>query len=167
MSKDKTPETKTITLKDDVIEMAKKIEAGLSADKKIGLISEKGEGLYESTLPEDLTIDVVNAVAAHNTTFIAAGTYAFGKMAIDAMKSNKALENASGSIKMGSKETLNLTMEKSQDYVNHLSGNGETTTKFGVVRAEYSFKGASKNAGQLKAARSILAQEAATAFSKK
>jgi hypothetical protein len=154
MTKDtKTNETE-IKLKDEVLQMAEKIEKGLKLDNKTGIASSE-DNLYESLLPEDLTIETVKAVSAHNSNFIAAGTYAFGNVAINAMAKHKDLEKASAEIKMAGRDVLNLNIDRSKNYTDHLHGSGETT-KYGVVTASYDVR-AGKNSGELKKARAAIA----------
>lgn len=149
---------KQAQLKEDVLELATKIEAGLTMDKKSG-VATASEDLYEQNLPEDLTMEEVKKVSDYNTTFVAAGTYAFGKLSVDAMSGNKGLEKTTGEIKMGVKDTLSFSMDRRKEYVNHLTG-GDKTVKFGVVTSAYEVR-AGKNAGQLKVARTMIAELAA------
>lgn len=147
-------ETKAASVKDEVLEMAAKIEAGITMDAKTG--EGKEDGLYETTLPEHLTMETIKAVSDHNTTFIAAGAYAFGKLAIDAMKDNKDLPSANLEVKMGGRDTVSYNVDRSKEFSNHL-GDGVATIKHAVVTTSYDVR-AGKNGGQLKAARQAIGE---------
>lgn len=163
MSKEtKTPESE-VQLKAEVLAMAEKIEKGLKLDHKTG-IAAADDNLYESLLPEGLTVETVKAVGTHNSNFIAAGTYAFGSVAVQAMSKHKDLEKASGEIKMAGRDVLNLHIDRSKTYTDHLHGSGDTV-KFGVVTASYDIR-AGKNSGELKKARTLVAELAMAKLSK-
>lgn len=139
---------------EEVLEMAAKLEAGMTLDNKTGEGTE--DGLYESTLPAHLSVETVKAVADHNTTFIAAGSYAFGKLAVEAMKANPELAHANLEIKMIGRDTVGYNVDRTKEFTNHL-GDGTTTTKHAVVTTSYDVR-AGKNGGQLKAARQAIGE---------
>ena len=151
----KVEEKVQTTLSDEIIALAKKLESGIAIDKATGVGEEKKE-LYKENLPDDLTMDLVKKVSKYNSNFIAAGNYAFGTMAVDAMASNKKLDKASIEMKVGTRDSVTHIVDRSRSYVHRL-GNGETTTKFGVVSSNYEVR-AGKNSGQLKAARAAVAE---------
>lgn len=161
MSSKDTKETTTgPQLKENVLALSKKIEAGLTIDKKTGVGSESVD-LYEQNLPEGVTMQQVTDVSDYNTTFIAASTHAFGKIAVEAMQSNKKLDSATAEIKMGVKDTLSINVDRSKTYTAQLGDKkGEPITKMGVVTTAYDVR-AGKNGGQLKVARALIAQMAA------
>lgn len=156
MSKDKATAVTPTNIKEDVLALSAKIEAGIAVDKKTGAGIENGN-LYNDNLPEGLTTDTVKQVHDYNTTFVAAGTLAFGNLAATAMKSNKSLEEANISIKMGVKDKLEINMLRSKEYTNPLVENSDPVTKYGVVKANYQIQ-AGANKGQLKAVRNHLAE---------
>lgn len=162
--KAKAPEA-NVKLKDNVLAYAKKIEETLAIDKKTGAPSGY-ENIYEATLPEDVTMEMVNKVDEHDTTFIAAAPYVYGKLMVDAMASNGKLTEGSVVIPMGEKNTLSVGIERSKEFTNHLSGNGEKVMKYGVMTASYDVRGSRSNAGQLKAVRGIIGDLANAALSK-
>lgn len=162
-TKEKALET-TIVLKDETLALAAKLEEGFAIDKKTGVITETSD-LYEINLPEALTMQAVKEVSDYNATFVAAGTVAFGRMAVDAMKGHKDLQAITGEFKMGVKDKLSMNIERSKEYTNHLSGNGEKTIKFGVTTTTYEVR-AGKNAGQLKAARAMISEMATSKLKK-
>lgn len=169
MTKKETPQVETKPeISEAVLEMAKAIEAELTLDNKTGIVA-AGEGIYEKTLPENLTIDTVKAVSTHNANFVAAGSYAVGSMAVAAMAKHKNLERVSSEIKMAGKDVLNVAVERSKDFVNHLKrdekGEPEKSIRFGVVTTGYEVR-AGKNAGELKKVRSAIADMAMAKLSK-
>lgn len=160
MSKDKDTTNKTetkVALKDDVLALAAKLEKGMTVEKKTGVGTTGEADLYHDNLPETLTPEVVKQVGDYNATFIAAGAYAFGKLAVDAMKGNKSLEQASIEVKMGGRDTVAYTVDRRTEHTNHLGGGG-TVEKFGVVNAKYSTRAGKGSAGQLKIARSLIGE---------
>lgn len=162
---DKTTAPKS-ALKQEVLDLSKKIAEGITLDKKTGH-GEAADGLYESNLPEGLTVEAVKAVSDYNTTFVAAGTHAFGTLAVEAMKGSKSLTEATVQIKMFGKDTLGVSVQRSKDYNNSLAKEGEpkTITKHGVITTTYDVV-AGNNRGQLKAARNEIAALASEFLSK-
>lgn len=159
-AKDTKETTSSPKLKEDVLVLSKKIEEGLSIDTKTGVGTEKGD-LYEQNLPENITMEQVANVTDYNSTFIAASTHAFGKIAVEAMRGNKKLESATAELKMGTKDALSINVERSKQYTVQLGDKkGETIVKHGVVTAAYDVR-AGKNGGQLKVARAAIADMAA------
>lgn len=149
--------TKLPELKDDIIALAEKIEAGISLDANTGLGTETSD-LYKDNLPDDLNMEVVAKVTDYNTNFIAAGAYAFGKMSVDAMANNKELKETSAELSMGVRDSISYNVNREKEFVNHLAG-GEKTTKFGNLTAAYDVR-SGKSGGQLKAARTLIANMA-------
>lgn len=167
MSKDKTPEAvqeARAKVKAEVLALAETIEAGLLHEKKSTVITEKEEGsLYEANLPEGLTPEIVNAVSDYNTTFVAAGAHACGKMAVEAMAKDKTVTEITGQIKMGKRDKVGYTIARSKEYENRLAGDGVKTEKFGVVTTSYEVQGGT-NKGQLKAVRNLIGELANAAL---
>lgn len=151
-----TVETMSANLKEDVLDLAKKIEEGIEFDKKSGMGTETGN-LYETNLPADLDIDTVKRVSDYNTTFIAAGAYAFGRIAVNAMSTSKGLERATLELKVGTRDSVAVTVDRTKEYTNRLDDSNSKIVKHGVVTTNYEVR-AGKNAGQLKAARMAIAE---------
>ena len=163
-SKD-TAKTASPQLKEHVLAMAEKIEKGLVIDKKTGVGTES-TNLYETCLPEGLDMDQVKRVSEYNTDFVAAGTYAFGKIAVAAMKSSKGLDKATAEIPMGVKDTLSISVERTKEYTAQLGEKkGETIIKHGVTTTAYDVR-AGKNGGQLKIARQMISELAMAQLTK-
>lgn len=157
MDKSTTSANTELVLKDSVIELAKKIEAGLTIDKKTG-VGNAEDGLYKANLPEGLDMNTVKLVSNYNADFVAAGAFAFGKMAVDTMAKDKSLTKCTAEIKMAGRDSVTHNVDRRREYTNHL-GNGEKTEKFGVVTSIYEVK-AGKNSGALKTARALVAEMA-------
>ncbi len=155
MPKDKVTESKA-HLNEATLELAGKIEAGIIVDKATGVTAEKDD-LYENNLPQGLTIDTIKQVSEYNTSFIAAGAYAFGKLAVEAMEGNKQLEKATAELKRGVKDAVSYNIDRKKDWVNRL-GDGATIEKYGVVTASYDVRAGKGSSGQLKAARTLISE---------
>ena len=145
-------------IKPEVLEMSGKILECLKIDGRNGAITAE-DNTFEKTLPEDLTMDIVNKVSDHNTTFVSAGIHAMGRMAIDAMSQHKNLDSASGTINMGGKDTLAATIDRSRTYANRLQEGATDVVKYGVTDVDYTVV-AGKNAGQLKKVRQAIGEYA-------
>lgn len=163
MSKKTTEAIDTSKLKNEVIELANKLQADMSIDNDTGAGVENTD-LYNKNLPETLTPEVVKEVSDYNTTFIAAGAYAFGQLSVSAMSDNKKLTETNIEIKMGDKDSVSYNVLRSKEFNNSLGG-GEKVLKHGVVTASYDVR-SGKNGGQLKQARSIIGEMAAAALAK-
>lgn len=159
-------QTSKSAIKQEVLDLSKKIAEGITLDTKTGH-AEAADGIYEANLPEGLTTETVKAVGDYNTTFVAAGTHAFGTLAVEAMKSTKSLNEATVQIKMHGKDTLGVSVQRSKEYNNALAKEGEpkTVTKHGVITTTYDVV-AGNNRGQLKAARNEIAALASEYLSK-
>lgn len=158
-----TTTAKKLELKPEVQAMSDKLTEGFVIDVNAKTVTTK-DGLYESTLPEGLTIDIVKNVQDHNSTFVAAGAHAFGKLAVDAMKANKGLDKLTVDITMCGKDSVSYTVDREQERINHLGG-GETIHKFGVITTTLDVR-AGKNGGQLKVARSLIGEMAMASLKK-
>jgi len=162
MSKTATAtEAKGPTLKTEVLELADRIEAALNVDNKTGM-APAADDIYEQTLPEDVTMTLVNKIEKHNANFIAASTYALGRVGTKALAGHKKLDSVETVIKMGGKNELHLTMERQRTYPNP-QDKENPIVKHGVISVNYDIV-ADNNAGQLKIARSLINDLAADAL---
>lgn len=154
--------TQATTTKEFQMSEENKVSEGVSAlaaalkdkmkvDKTTG-IGEPAENLYKDTLPEGLDIKTVEQVKAHDRNFIAAGAQVFGELGIEAMASNKKLTSAEINIQMSKHDNVSYHLERHRQYQNHLSGDGATVEKYGILTTTYEVKGG-KNAGDLKKVR--------------
>lgn len=153
---------------ENVLTMAKAIEKQLKLDTKTGIV-ESEDGIYEKMLPEELSIETVKAVGTHNANFIAAGSYAVGNIAVQAMAKHKSLDRVSGEIKMAGRDVMSVNVDREKPFTNHLKrdadGNPETGVKVGVVTTSYDVR-AGRNSGELKKVRSAIADMAMAKLSK-
>jgi hypothetical protein len=152
-----------MTIKPEIIAMSSIITKGLAVDKKEGTIT-AGADIFQSTLPEDLSMETVQKVREHNTTFVAAGAHSFGTASIDLLAGNKKLDRITTEISLGGKDNVTYSMDRSKTTVDHLHGKGEVV-KFGVLTTTLETV-AGKNAGQLKAVRTEMGTIAMERLSK-
>jgi hypothetical protein len=120
------------------------------------------DDIYESTLPEGISLDVVNKIEKHNGNFIAASTYALGRVGTKALAENKKLDTVETVIKMGGRNVLGLTMERQRTYPNP-QDKENPIVKHGVIAVNYDIV-ADNNSGQLKIARGLINDLAAGAL---
>ncbi len=152
-----TDTTKTSSLNENILALAAKIEQQLELDAKTGIGSAKAD-VYHDNLPENLTKEVVKDVHDYNSNFVAASTYAFGKMAVKAMEGNKDLESANIEIKMVGRDKVAVNTERKAEF-----SIGKEIVKYGQTTVAYTVQGG-RNAGQLKAARDAVSALAAEAL---
>lgn len=152
-------------LNEHVLALAASIEKQMELDAKTGVGKVSGD-LYHDNLPEELTKETVQSVDKYNTSFVAAGTYAFGQIAVKAMKGHKDLSSANIEIPMGATNKLSIDVARSKEFSNHLAGSGsDTVTKYGSVTVNYEVR-AGRNGGQLKTARAMVSELATAALKK-
>lgn len=157
------PEVKVPSLKEDVLALSKKIEEAMAIDNNTGIVTTGGD-IYETTLPEGITIETVNTIEKHNGDFIAASAHAIGQVAVNAMKDHSALASAETVIKMGGRNELGLTVERERTYRNPQDAT-KPVVKNGVVTITYDVA-ADNDSGQVKNARTIINNLAASALAK-
>lgn len=150
-------------INDTIISISTTVAANLTGDKDTGSITAAAD-TYEKTLPQGLTMDIVNQVAEHNTNFVAGATHAFGQMAMGLMSENKKLDTVIGQMTMGGEDSLNLHYTRSKEM--HVPGKDDKITKYGVTNITYEVK-AGKNGGELKKVRTQLNELAFAAFGSK
>lgn len=145
-----------IKLKNEVLDASAHIKAGVSISKETGFGTVE-DGLFKSfAVKQGLEEDVIEKVDDVRTTFAAGAVHAVGELAIDAMVSNKNLTRASAEIPMGKRDTFSVAIDRRKEFPNFLTG-GEPVEKFAVVSAQYDQQ-AGKNAGQLKKAKTLIAE---------
>lgn len=157
-TKEKT--TTTPALNEHVMALAASIEKGLTVDKT-GVGTETGNA-WKDNIPNDLTEELLKKASNYNADFVAAGGYAFGKLAVEAMAGNKTMERATLELKMQGRDKVSFNIERVKKFPNHL-GDGAEIVKHGYLTSTYEVH-AGKNSGQLKLARTAIADLAATAL---
>ena len=151
------------TLNEATQTLATQIKEQISVDNKTGMATAKDD-LYTTTLPEGITKEVVDTVAGHNAKFVAASTLAFGQVAIDALKSNKALEQVEIDIPMAKGDNLGIVTQRQTTVT--VPGTGEKMEKWGTTTAKITTKAGAGSSGQLGAARDSLKEYALAALKK-
>ena len=154
------------TMNEAVMSLAAKIEAQLEFDTNNGTGTVKTD-VYHDNLPEGLTKEVVTQVKDYDTTFVAAATYAAGKLSVAAMAGNQNLRHTNIVIPMGGKDSAEVSTDRESVYhvPSREKGKTEEVTKFGSTTTAYEAR-AGKNGGQLKLARQAIAEMAMTALKK-
>lgn len=99
-------------IKPHVIALAAKLKPGLKLGEGGVIIADKD--LYEQSLPDELTMDSVNAVYAHTENLVAGLTLATGEIAEEAMKKDKKLDSVSSELKIGKHAEINVGYLRSQ-----------------------------------------------------
>lgn len=133
----------------------KEVPAGLSSEfqKKI-VLGPDGAGTLSDeaiaeTLPEGLTMELVQKVHEHRDNVIAAATDAFATLSHAAMKKDKNLAETSLQFNFY-KDAAGVNVYRTREGRN--PANGEKTVAHGAVSNKYVARGA-QNVGQLKVAR--------------
>lgn len=142
-------------IKKSVLDLSTAITGGIKADSKTGQGEVLDNDLYEKHLPEKYTMEDVKAISDYNTDFVAAGTHAWSTTALEAMKENPELHEATISIPMCYKGNLSVTVEKSQP-----KGDGFV---YGVVTPTLTIR-AGENGNQMKIVKNVANEMYSEAF---
>ena len=147
--------------------MGKKLNDALFTVIQGGLSTTAGHtksetDIYNSNLPEGLTPEIVTQVVDYTTDFVAAGTRALGYAAVDALKGDATLTEATGELNMGAMGKLETTTERTTTTVL----DGKETVSYGSTRPKVTFQ-PSVNVGALKAAKRDIKALAAEALAAK
>ncbi len=137
------------------------ILAETKMDKATG-VGTSSDNIYEKTLPEDVTMEMVTKVTDHNTTFIAAATKVAGQLAIEAMKENKDLNRATIPFQMGVKDQVTISVDRQATFANPQKPE-EPIVKYGATSVKYDVR-SSHNVGTLKTVRAEISKLAAEAL---
>lgn len=144
-------------IKQDVLDLAKKIENKITIDKDGNAVAEKD--LFESTLEgTDLTKDSFKKHASHLELAVAATAHVFGEKAVEYFKTKGSNDKVSVDIPTVGYDRIEHVINKEVTYRNPSSG--ENVTKHGELRSSYrqSLK------GQVKAVKEAIAEKAAKAL---
>lgn len=133
---------------DKIIELSKQIEDSLKNDKNNIIERNPGE-IYEKTLPDGITIDVVDQIQNHNADFVAAGVLSFHNIAMRQMTEDKECTEMSGKIKMGYKSNVQIDIEREHPWKDHLHG-GEDKVSYGATTVKLVTHGDKKTTQPLK-----------------
>ena len=156
-------------LKTEVLELAKKIKAAIELDEKTGEVKGDTKVVYDENLPEGITPEVVKTLSGYNSTFVAAGTYAVGEIAVEAFKKHSGLERVHAELPMGHKDRMEVAVDRVLETRNNLqkdeNGEPKLVVKYGATRVALDVQ-AAHNAGQLKVARAAISEMAEAALKK-
>lgn len=138
------------TIDQNIRDLATKIKG----DMKVGEagIVEIPKDIFEKTLDETLSMDMVKKVQSHQANVVAATGLALGEVGLEAFKGNKTLNQVSVEYPVG-KDSIGGTFSRSKQVPD---GNGGQQTKFGALGMSYKVAGASGSKGSLKKVRAHL-----------
>jgi len=160
---------KKLSLKDEVLALAKEIRCKVELDTDTGVVSGDTTSVYNEHLPDGLTPSLVKSLSEYNTTYVAAGTYAVGEMAVEAFQKNSKIDRVVSELHLGYKDSFEVAFDRRTETKNNLQkdadGNPVTITKYGACKFSLNVNSAN-NVGQLKIARSLVSQMAAEALGK-
>lgn len=89
-------------------DLVKTIKGSLSGTNTI----ESKDSVFEETLPEGLTPEVVKKVNDHVTDFVAAGYVAFAQHSADVMASNKDIDETTGTLGTGALGDITYSFDR-------------------------------------------------------
>lgn len=118
------------------------------------------DSLYAKTLPEDLTVEVVEKVRQADANFVAGVPDSIGKSFVKAMADNKDLNELTTEVSMLGGKSLGVHVARSQTYPGVKGADGvagPSTTKHGVLTVKVSDKSEKGSTGQVGAVRTHLA----------
>ena len=116
-------------------DLVKTIKGSLSGTNVI----ESKDSVFEETLPEGLTPEVVKKVNEHVTDFVAAGYVAFAQHSADVMASNKDIDETTGTLGTGALGDITYSFDrqktinppKGEPFVQKLAGRVNVRFKSG------------------------------------
>lgn len=149
-------------LKKETLDLSAKIGKGLTLDNEVITAS---DGLYESLLPEGISMDTLERVQAHNTEVLAATAHAVGMIGIEAMKKDESLNKVTLELPTVGKDTFNFAFERSRQVRASAPGEKDTAmkTKYGISTIGVDYYGAGPR-GEVQAVKTFLSDTAAEAL---
>lgn len=138
---------------EQVGKIAEAVKEKLSIDVSSGVAVATVDGdLYAELLPEGLTLETTENVHNYDRDYVAGVTKGFGLAAVDSLRDNPKVNEATLEIAAGKGNTLSLSTERSHEYtVNIGASKGTSTTKFGVTAVKLSTIACKTGSGELKA----------------
>jgi hypothetical protein len=146
-------------IRKEVIDLSEKIGKGLTID---GNVVSAADGLYESLLPEGISMDMLERIQAHDTEVLAATALAVGKMGNQVFKKDETINKITCVVPTVGKDTFGFAYDRSRqvrDAAPRTEGAG-MKTKYGVMTVSVDKYGAG-NRGDMGAVKSFLSNEAA------
>jgi hypothetical protein len=146
-------------IKKEVLDLSEKIGKGLSLD---GNVVTASDGLYESLLPEGVSMDLLERVQAHDTEVLAATALAVGQLGNKAMKKDETLNKISLVMPTVGKDTFGFAYDRSRQVRDAAPGTegAGMKTKYGIMSISVDKYGAG-NRGEVGAVKTFLSAEAA------
>jgi hypothetical protein len=125
MSKDK--------INSSVLTLSEKIKPQLTVDKDG--VFKVPDNIYGDTLPEGITLDIINKVKEHDSHFYAGAALAVGELSTDRFVEEKELKQTTAEFKVGGNDTFTTTHNRSVERkAFHSSGSTELITTYGHMR---------------------------------
>lgn len=146
----------------EVLDLSAKITNGLTLD---GKVVTPAEGLYESLLPEGLSMDTLERAQAHDTQVLAAAAHAVGMLAIPAMKKDESLNKITLELPTVGKDTFGVAFDRVRQVRDGAPGDKDAgmKPKYGITTVSVDKYGAG-NRGEVGAVKAFLSNEAAEAL---
>ncbi len=113
-------------------DLVKTIKGSLSGTN----IIESKDSVFEETLPEGLTPEVVKKVNDHVTDFVAAGYVAFAQHSADVMASNKDIDETTGTLGTGALGDITYSFDR-QKTINPPKGDPFVQKLAGCVNVRF------------------------------
>lgn len=141
-------------LKPEVLAMSEELKKVIKYDKEgQGTIE---DGVYKKMLPEGMTEKDVRKVYDYNVNFVAALAHAAGTESVEVMAKNKSVNDTYVKVPTVGRDFVEIVVDRKRETTNPRDRDNKIIT-YGATRvAMRNFPGA--NAGQLKAARGIVAE---------
>ena len=147
-------------IKPEVIAISEKIAADVKYDAATG-VGVTSAALYESLLPEGLTMEHVLALQDHNTNVFAGAAHAVGTTSIPLMVEHKDLNKTTVQIAVGKKDLIRVNFDRERTFPDN--ANKGTINKPGQVNVDFVQYG-TKNRGEVTKVKSFLTSMAMEAL---
>jgi hypothetical protein len=151
---------KEIKLKPATEELAARIKKELTFDHKSG-VATITKDFYASTLPEGITVNLIEQLQDHNTVIAAAAGLAFGQASETFLKKNKDFPRTEFELPTVRKDGFEFTYDRTRQVpTRNADGTTGTRAAHGMLRVGYRTYGA-ESVGELKKVKSLLSESAA------
>lgn len=150
-------------VKAHITELSSKLGQHITIDGKTGQFT-VDKDTFEKTLPEGITLEQVEKIHEHTTDLIAAGSHLIGELSIPVIKKHKDIDSTSFGFTTTGQNAFSFNFDRQGKFRNPTTG--DETIKFGVVNAKFTST-ESKNSGQYKAVRDLIASQAKEAYGTK
>lgn len=127
-------------------ELYKKIEETLTTEG--GNVKSSGDP-FNDNLPEGITPEIVDTVASYTNQFVVEGYEALGKAGVNALKADKKLDEATGTLGLGKFGSLDTVTKRESTST---PPNGEPVTTYGGTRLKVTFSPGEQGLGSAKSA---------------